>query len=225
MKRLLIDGLAVAFVLWATGVRAVQVPAPLVDTEWLATNLSDIVLLDLRKDTLSFTQPPPPAVLTGKQKKMPLKVRGHIPGARLVDFKDIRTKREIDGAQVDKMVPVRGDFEEVMQSAGVNRDDPLVIATKGEGTLDLTMGTRLYWQLKYFGHDNVAILDGGTARWIKEKRPVTTELSEAAPGDWVAATERRELLATSEDVAGAAAEKVVLLDSRPVSQYRTAPCM
>ena len=218
MKKPIVLCIMSAVFLWATSVGAVQVPGPLVDTQWLADHMPEVVLLDLRADTKSFTAeaPPIPAALKDKKK---LEVLGHIPGARLVDYKAIRSKREIDGKTVDKMIPPKADFEKVMQEAGLKSGDAVVIATKGMSTLDLTMGTRLYWQLKYFGQDNLALLDGGTARWIKEQRPITTETPEVGAGDWTASAERTELFATSEEVAKASSDGALLVDSRPVSQY------
>jgi thiosulfate/3-mercaptopyruvate sulfurtransferase len=84
----------------------------------------------------------------------------------------------------------------------------------------LTMAARLYWQLKYFGHDKVAILNGGVAQWFLEGRDMTLAAAEPAKGDWAATAAREEMLATSADVA-AAVDKggVQLIDYRPVSAY------
>lgn len=199
-----------------------QVPSPLVSTEWLARHLNAVVIIDLRKDTRSFTAvsaPLPQIRVGGKPVNPKIAVSGHIPGARLIDYRRIRGKRDIDGRTVDKMNLAKAGFEAVIRGAGVNDGSAVVIATKGLDTADLTMGTRLYWQLKYFGHDNVAILDGGTVRWLKEGRPVTAEASEHAAGDWTARAERAELLATSDDVEAARRRGTLLVDSRPLSQY------
>lgn len=214
--------LALAAILFMAEVIAGPALTPLVDTEWLASHQAEVVILDVRKDTRKFdAEPPPqmPAAVAAKALTKHPEIKGHIPGARLVDFKTLRTKREIDGKTVDKMIPAKAEFEALMQALGINKDSTLVIVTDGLGTEDLTMGTRLYWQLKYFGHDPVAILDGGTARWFMEGRELTNAVTEAPQGDWVAATERAELLASSADVAAAAADGVMLVDSRPVSQY------
>jgi thiosulfate/3-mercaptopyruvate sulfurtransferase len=78
----------------------------------------------------------------------------------------------------------------------------------------------LYWQLKYFGHDNVAILNGGTAAWIMAGKQVSTAASSAKTGNWQATAERAELFATSEEVARAVKDgSAQLVDNRPLAQY------
>jgi thiosulfate/3-mercaptopyruvate sulfurtransferase len=217
-RNLMIVAVSTCFgVAWAT---PVQVRSPLVSTEWLAEHQHEVVLLDLRKDTKSFTAEPMPAIkVGGKVVKPKIKVKGHIPGATLVNYKGIRGKQQIGGRTVDKMILEKPAFEAVMRGAGVDNDSAVVIVTKGMSTEDLTMGTRLYWQLKYYGHDNVAILDGGVARWIGEDRPVTADTAEPVEGDWTATAERAELLAASDEVAAAGKNGLVLVDSRPLSQY------
>jgi len=155
---------------------------------------------------------------TGKQ--VLAKVGGHIPGAILVDYKKVRANRKIGGMEVDYLIPEKSTFEKLIQDAGVNRDSTIVIATKGENNLDMTMATRMYWQLKYFGDDKIAILNGGLAEWLKAGHKVVSTASKAKHGNWVATAERNELLATSDDVAKAVADKnVQLVDNRPLNQY------
>lgn len=179
----------------ASQASAFQVPGPLVDTEWLAQNLNNnVVVLDVRNaDYADFTK------------------TGHIPGAVLVNWAKMRTTRVvkvvIDGVEkevtVTRYVPTKDQFSAVMRDSGVNNDTAVVITFKGSVSDDVTMGTRVYWTLKYFGHDNVAVLNGGTAMWVKEKRPVSYAPSTPLTGTFVATTERAEMLATTEDVLAA----------------------
>ena len=103
-----------------------------------------------------------------------------------------------------------------MQQAGINQESLIVITTNAEYDSDLTMAARMYWQIKYFGHDQVSILDGGTAQWILDGRAVDSSLSKSNVGDWKAQQERSELLATSEEVAKAAKNNIQLVDVRPL---------
>ena len=57
--------------------------------------------------------------------------------------------------------------------------------------------------MKYFGHDNVAILDGGVTQWLLEQKPASIEVSEPEPGNWMASDACESILAGSEDVAKA----------------------
>ena len=208
-------GLAVGQIAWA-----LQVPGPVVDTDWLEQNLDHVTVLDVREDIESFTRR---AVLVRKRFTGDLGVRvpgAHIPGAVLVDFLNIRTSREIDGRDVRHMVPEKAEFEQLMQSWGVDRDDAIIIVSLAMSNSDVTMATRLYWQIRYFGHDNVAILDGGMAQWLLDQKPATIAVQEPQPGNWVAGEVRRNLLAGSDDVARVIADKTVqLVDTRSLGFY------
>lgn len=198
---------------------AASLPGPLVETDWLAKNKGDVVILEIRNDVKSFTKKPvfKKDKKTGKSKLK--KVAGHIPGSILVDYKKLRSNKMIDGKTVQKMIISKANFEKVMQDAGVNKNSAIVIVSKGANNLDLTMATRFYWQMKYFGHDNMAILNGGMAQWLIDKRKVSTKISKAKKGNWTATAERNEILATSKDVAAAVKAKGQLVDTRPISLY------
>ena len=205
--------------LFSNGVLAASLPGPLVETSWLAKNKSNVVILEIRKDVKSFTKKPvfSKNKKTGKLKLK--KVAGHIPGSTLVNYKNLRAKKKIDGRTVQKMLVGKTAFEKVMQNAGVNKDSAIVIVSKGENNLDLTMATRFYWQMKYYGHDNMAILNGGMAQWLIDKRKLSTKATKPAKGNWVSTTERSNILATSKDVETAVNKKGQLVDTRPISLY------
>ena len=198
---------------------AVNLPGPLVETDWLANNLNKVMILDIRNDVKSFTKNPvfKKDKKSGKQKLR--KVGGHIPGASLVKYKKLRAVRNIDGRKVIKMIPGKKTFEKMMQSWGVNKDSAVVIVSKGHGNGDVTMATRLYWQMKYYGFDNMAILNGGMAQWIVDKRAVSRKVSKVKKGNWLAGAGRNEIFATSQDVEAAVKAKSQLVDTRPISFY------
>ncbi len=206
-------------------VSAVQLPGPLVDTQWLENNLDQVVLLDVRKDVKSFEKKSRGAGAVNPcgvaQKKGPLKVAGHIPGAVLVPWKKVTAKREVAGKKLKVLLPEKGDFERLMQKSGVDNDSALVITGKGKAVAHTALTARLFWTLKYFGFDNVALLDGGTAQWIKEKRKIEFGRSKAKKGNFKATAERTELLASMEDVEklakGQGTEQLV--DTRSTAEY------
>ena len=215
--RVLIISLAALF--WANLTYAFNLPGPLVETDWLAKNQGNVVILDIRKDVKSFTKKPT-FKRDKKTKKLKLKkVAGHIPGSILVNYKNLRSNKKIDGRTVKKMLVGKAAFEKVMQNAGVNKDSAIVIVSKGKDNLDLTMSTRLYWQMKYYGHDNMAILNGGMAQWLIDKRKISSKATKAKKGNWKATAERNEILATSKDVEAALKAKTQLVDTRPISLY------
>jgi len=214
--------IAIAMVFFASQlVSAATLPGPLVDVNWLKDNLDKVTVLDVRKDTKSFAAKP--VYVKDKKKKGEKKlarVGGHIPGAVLVNYKKVRAMRKIDGNEVTRMLPDRKSFESLMQGVGLDKNSTVVVASKGEGNGDMTMATRLYWQLKYYGHDNMAILDGGTGGWIKAGNPVESKAAKVKKGNWVATAERKEIMADSNDVAQAVRDgSSQLVDTRAISLY------
>ena len=220
--------IAVLMCVSTTAVGAASLPGPLVDTAWLATHLNDknLAILDVRPDIDSFskkvsTAPAIPGMnpcgaKQGDKKdvKKPA-INGHIANARLWDWKTVRTKRTVDGIELDGMAPTRSDFERLMRDLGINNNSAVVLVANADDTPSLTFATRAYWTLKYFGHDQVAILNGGTAKWAAEKRPLVFDASAPAKGNFSVKAERRELLATTADVDAAVRDRrVQVIDGR-----------
>ena len=219
MKTLSLLFLACCTLLFSTFAQAVNLPGPIVETDWLAKNMKDVTILEIRADVKSFTQKP---VFTKDKKSGKLKLKkvaGHIPGSILVDYKTLRADKKINGRTVQKMIVDKAAFEKVMQDAGVNQNSKVVIVYKGTGNLDMTMATRFYWQMKYYGFDNMAILNGGMAQWLVDMRKVSTAASKSKKGNWKATAERNDILATSQDVENAVKSKEQLVDTRPLGLY------
>lgn len=201
------------------GAQALMVPGPLVNTTWLQSHTDQVVILDVRNDVKSFTARP---ILTRSNRMgnyRVLKVGGHIPGANLVDYAKICFNREVNGKKVEMVAPSKVDFEHMMRAAGVRKDSPVIIVSKGVSGLDLTMATRLYWQLKYYGENDVAILNGGMAKWLVDNLPISFRRSHPSYGNWVAAIGRNDIRASTEDVRKALKDGVQLVDDRPLSEY------
>ncbi len=210
-------GAALASLAAAAALAATKVPGPLVDTGWLASQLNnpEVVIIDVRDDPANFARQH-----TDKEKadaKAPLV--GHIPGSRLLDWKNVRETREIDGVKLDKMVPTAANFEATMRKLGVRNGQAIVIATNGKDSNSVTMGTRVYWTLKYFGYDNMALLDGGVKKWKAEARPLLHEAAPIAAGDFTAGAVRPQLLAQLGDVEKAVAGGAQLVDGRTADYY------
>ncbi len=193
--------------LFFTGAQAAALSGPLVDTKWLAENLDNVVILDVRQDTESFRKRPKGAAPVnpcgpgGRKGSQPLVVAGHIPGAVLVPWKDVTGKRKVQGVEVKALLPEKKKFEKTMQKSGVNTDSAIVITSKGQEPVHAALAARLYWTLKYYGHDNVALLNGGTAQWMLDKQKVKRGKSKPSKGTFKATTERPEIRATLADVA------------------------
>ncbi len=119
------------------------------------------------------------------------------------------------------MLPAAGDFAALMQRAGIGDESQVVIVHGGRNAAQVTAAARLYWQLKYFGHDAVALLDGGMAAWAQAGLPVSHEAPAApAPGAFTIRAEHPEILATLSDVdAALASGSARLLDARDFGPY------
>ena len=189
--------------LFPLSVMALDIPGPLVETGWLESNLQNIVLLDVRKKIEKGTK--------------------RIPGASLVPWKKVRAKKKENGIDLIKMLPEKSAFEKLMQSVGVNNDNVIVITSESTNEDNTFFGTRLYWQLKYFGHDKVALLNGGNAKWFKEKRASSNKRSNNPnnnKGTFKASKENEDILASTEDVEKAINnKKTTLIDVRSEDMY------
>lgn len=217
MKRVLL-GLVVFAI--SSAAQAIQVPGPLVDTAWLAKHQKDVLILDVRENPKTFTSRPVIKVDKKTRKMTIVRVGGHIPGSVLVNYKKIRAKKKVDGVQLVKMLPGKAAMENIMQALGANQNSAIVIVSRGMNNLDMTGATRLYWQLKYYGQDNMAVLNGGVAQWLMDGHKVSLVRTSPKKGNWKATAERNDLLATSQDVARAMKDgSVQLVDNRPLNQY------
>ncbi|WP_078596041.1 sulfurtransferase [Evansella clarkii] len=188
-----------------------QVPL-FVDTEWLDKRLDDP---DLRLiDATTFLKIPEDG---GQAEAWPGKEaydKEHIPGAV---FADILSELSDPEAELPFTVPPRDKFIEKMSELGVGDGTYVVIYDQGPlvgvPVVASYWASRLAWQLKYEGFDNVAVLEGGLPKWKDEGRPVTDKPGAYPKGNFKG--ERRpELLATKEDVKRAMDDKdTVLINS------------
>ncbi|MFK7815868.1 MAG: sulfurtransferase [Gammaproteobacteria bacterium] len=200
--------------------KAAHLPKPLVETRWLADNLDDVFILDVRVSNKRFITEPVFSTDKKTGKKILLKVGGHIPTANYIDYKPLRGDQKIDGTTIKHMLLSKSDFESFMQQAGVNQDSYIVIVTNAENDFDITMASRVYWQLKYFGQNEVSILNGGTAQWLTDGHDISTTPSKPSKGNWQAKGEHKKFLANSHDVENAIdSDHTQLIDARTISQY------
>jgi len=130
-------------------------PESLVSTAWLARHLSDP---DLRIADATYYLPS-----MGKNLQAEFEAR-HIPGAVLFDIDAIADSSN----PLPHMLPSAEKFASHMRRLGIG-DGNRVIVYDAHG---LMSATRAWWMLRIFGHDDVALLDGGLPKWIAEGRPI-----------------------------------------------------
>ncbi|MGH7092547.1 MAG: sulfurtransferase, partial [Stellaceae bacterium] len=132
-------------------------PDALVSTEWLAAHLSDP---NVRIVDSSFKQP---GVTPTAREDYDA---GHIPGAVFFDIDDVAQP----GTTLPHMIPSAERFAAKMAERGIGNDDRVIVYD----TNGLSSAGRAWWLLRLFGHDNVALLDGGLPKWQRESRPLET---------------------------------------------------
>jgi len=127
----------------------------LVSTAWLADHLGspDLVVFDATKYLPN----------EGKDGAA-LFAEAHIPGARFFDIDRVADPE----THLPHMVPSPGRFERLMGELGVATDSRVVFYDqKG-----IASSARGWWMMGLFGHDSVAVLDGGLPKWRAEGRLV-----------------------------------------------------
>jgi thiosulfate/3-mercaptopyruvate sulfurtransferase len=140
---------------------------------------------------------------------------GHIPGAVFVDLETDLSGRPGMGGRHPLPDPDR--LQAVLRKAGVRADHPVVVYEAG-GAQTSGSAARAWWTVRWAGHHNVRVLDGGFAAWVAAGRPVSTELVEKPEGDIVVRPGGLPVL----DAAAAArlAGQGALVDARVAPRYR-----
>ena len=134
---------------------------------------------------------------------------GHIPGAVFIDLDaDLAGPA---GAAGRHPLPDPEHFGAAMRAAGVSADRPVVVYDGGQGWA----AARAWWLLRWTGHPEVRVLDGGLAAWTGTLSP---ELPAPAPGTFAPAPGAVPLL--DADGAAALARTGLLLDARAGERYR-----
>ena len=136
----------------------------------------------------------------------------HIPGAVFVDW----TRDIVDP---DDPVPVQiarpEAFAAKMSELGIG-DETLVVAYDDYNHI---FAGRLAWALRFYGHDDVRILDGGWSRWLAEHRPTTQDNGSLSRAIFTPRP-RVALRRSADDVARILGRRdVLLIDARPPDQY------
>jgi thiosulfate/3-mercaptopyruvate sulfurtransferase len=176
---------------------------PLVSAAWLAEHLADADLV-----VLDATARLDPASAPGA----PYDVRSglaewqtaHLPGAR---FADLVGALSDPGSPFPFTLPPAERFAAAMAGLGVG-DGSLVVTYDGDSGM---WATRLWWMLRVFGHDRVAVLDGGLAGWTAAGNAVTDAAPAPASGTVFTPRFRSELVADRHEVLAALEDPSVLL--------------
>ena len=177
----------------------------IISTEDLADRLGDplIVVVDVRSSLAD-------ADYGGRAFAL-----GHIPGAVYADL-----NRDLSdppgGGRGRHPLPDVSTMSSTFGGMGISRDSQVVAYDDADGMY----ASRLWWMLRYLGHDRVAVLDGGFAKWVQEGRTVSTESFAPVPAP-LHAEPNPGMLAMAEEVDSMRLDpRRLLIDSRAPDRYR-----
>lgn len=137
----------------------------------------------------------------------------HIPGAAFAHLdRDLSAPK--NGRNGRHPLPEPATFIAWLGAQGLKASDTVVCYDGGPGA----MAARLWWMLRWVGHENVAVLDGGFAKWVKEGRPVTAEVPSFPPTSYPGKV--RAELAVDVDYVASHLKETAVLDARSPARWR-----
>lgn len=141
---------------------------------------------------------------------------GHIPGAVYADL-DVDLAAPADDTTGRHPLPETTTIVDTLSRLGIDTDTDVVVYDAGSGAF----AARLWWMLRWLGHDRAAVLDGGLSAWQNAGFPVETGTRSVAEKAFIA-TERPELVLALDELLenGSTADGLNLLDARDAARYR-----
>jgi thiosulfate/3-mercaptopyruvate sulfurtransferase len=137
----------------------------------------------------------------------------HLPGAVFLDLE----ASSDSGSALPHMLPSAAEFAERMSALGLNDADDIVVYD-GSGT-NLS-AARVWWMFRVFGHDRVAVLDGGIRKWRQEGRPLEGEIPALPRGSFTARGRPGTAVRNLDQVRNAlAAGREQIVDMRPAARF------
>ncbi len=182
----------------------------LVSCEWLARHASerDVRVADVRWSLLE------------KDGGSAAYREAHVHGAVFLDIDtDLAAPRGRGPGR--HPLPAPGDFAAAMSRAGIGPRTHVVAYDAGNGAT----AARLWWLLRYFGHEHSSLLDGGFARWVAEGRPLESRVPSVAPATFVPEPRPAMVVDTAAVERLRSDPRALLLDVRAPERYegRTEP--
>jgi thiosulfate/3-mercaptopyruvate sulfurtransferase len=169
-------------------------PEVLVSPEWAAQHLNDpkIRLVEVDVDTSAYDQ-------------------GHIPGAVGWNWQT-QLQDNIRRDLISKQA-----LEQLLGRSGISNDTTILLY----GDNNNWFAAYALWQLKYYGHKDARLINGGRKKWVEEKRPLTTEPSKVTPATYRATGPDESIRARKEDVLSVVEKRSHgnLVDVRSVDEF------
>lgn len=136
-------------------------PEVLVDTQWVEDHLKDPKVRVAEVDY---------------DPKANYKL-GHALGAVLFDWKE-----DINDP-LTRNIFSKQSCEDLLQRAGINNDTTLILY----GDFNNWFAAFAFWVFKYYGYDDIRLMNGGRKKWLEEDRPLSKDIPEYPKGNFKAA--------------------------------------
>jgi len=169
-------------------------PNVLVSTQWINDHLDDRKIRIVEVDYIPATS----------------YILGHIPGAVLFDWqRDIIDSRKRD-------VISKEDLEKSLQRIGVNNDTTIIVY----GDFKNWFATFAFWIFKYYGAQDVRLMNGSRKKWLEEVRPISLDIPSYPRGNFKASDPDKSIRAFMNDVKEIInSQGKILVDVRTNDEY------
>ena len=155
-------------------------------------------------------------VLTEPDKKQAEFAESHLPGATYAHVNHDLAAPQIQGKTGRHPLPKIAELSKTFSAWGISSSTQVVVYDDAGGAY----AVRLWWMLRWLGHDAVAVMDGGWPRWVQEGRQVTAALTVSEPKIFNASP-RDNWLVTAEDIkADLDNYEVRILDARNSDRFQ-----
>ena len=168
-------------------------PESLVSTEWVAEHGGDVNvrLIEVDVDTAAYEQ-------------------GHIAGAVGWNWQSQLQQ------SVRRDVVSKTEMEQLLGSAGVDNDTTIVLY----GDNNNWFAAWAFWQIRYYGHSSVKLMNGGRAKWLAENRPTTIDAANPEAKTYRASDPDESIRAYRDQVlAGVGSGSISLVDVRSPQEF------
>jgi thiosulfate/3-mercaptopyruvate sulfurtransferase len=140
---------------------------------------------------------------------------GHIPGAIYANLDEDLCGPIVPGVTGRHPLPVMEEFVGKVADWGIDNQTQVVVYDDAGGMY----AGRLWWMMRWLGHERVALLDGDWRKWVREGRPVAAGEETNAPTNFVPAPQPGLAASVDEVLAALEDDHVVIADSRDEPRY------
>src|SRR2546421_11606920 len=148
-------------------------PEVLVDTQWVADHLNDpkVKIVEVDVDTTAYDT-------------------GHVKGAIGLDW-----RKDLQARPIRDLLP-KEELEKLLSSKGISADDTVIVY----GDNNNWFAAWFVWNLKYYGHKDARLINGGRKKWQDEGREVVKDAPTIKPASYKAGQPNKAIRALRNEV-------------------------